>query len=367
MWKYDLADGKWRWMGGSRMQGASPVYPQLAGSVGQPGARYGSATWTDDNGNFWMFGGYGPGVSSTGNPVTATMNDMWKYDPVTSIWTYEGGPKVLLDQGNYPPAHNQSGYPAHRQHAASGKTPAGDFLLFGGTSSSNYLNDLWRFTPSSRTWTWIGGSAVHSANGTYPAAAGGVGYPGARTTMAYWTDSNSDFWIFGGFGMPSSGGVNRLNDLWRYQAQNNTFFYMSGATVFSQATQYPASHGDVGVLGGRNIACFWSGGGKFWLSGGYGRESGGAEGRFNDLWAHDPMEGNWRFMDGPKGETAGVYPPALEMKGLPAGRMGGQTWTVGNRMFLYGGTPDGANPLSDMWYHYTAPNSSVADWMLLEQ
>jgi N-acetylneuraminic acid mutarotase len=366
MWKYDMAAGRWYWMGGSQVPSAVSAYPAQVGSPGQPGSRHAAAAWVDNNGHFWLFGGYGSGYTATGTLTTSELSDLWKYDPATSIWTYEGGAKVVLDGGSYPLGYNLPGYPRSRAYGATGKTASGDFLLFGGTSGPQYYNDLWRFTPSTRTWIWLGGSASGSQVGVYPTAPGGTGYPGSRNSPAFWTDASHNLWIFGGYGTPDFATVTRLNDLWRYQPSTGQFTFMGGSTRFYQATQYPTSYGEVGTLGGRKGSNFWYGAGKLWLSGGFGGTNTGAEGRFNDLWAYDLAEGSWRFMDGPKGETAGVYPPALEMKGLPAGRMGGQMWTVGNKMYLYGGTPDGANPLSDMWYHPTSANSGIADWQLLE-
>ena len=43
-----------------------------------PGARINSVSWTDSDGNLWLFGGYGYGSTSSGY-----LNDLWRYDPDT--------------------------------------------------------------------------------------------------------------------------------------------------------------------------------------------------------------------------------------------------------------------------------------------
>ena len=44
----------------------------VAASTNEPGARVGPNSWTDLNGNVWMFGG---------QVATAAINDLWQYVP----------------------------------------------------------------------------------------------------------------------------------------------------------------------------------------------------------------------------------------------------------------------------------------------
>ena len=57
-------------------------------------------------------------------------------------------------------------------------------------ASAGYLNDLWRYSPSTGQWTWVGGGNVDNAAGVYgtpgTAAAGNV--PGARYSASSWID-----------------------------------------------------------------------------------------------------------------------------------------------------------------------------------
>jgi N-acetylneuraminic acid mutarotase len=95
--------------------------------------------------------------------------------------------------------------------------------LFGGYGfdSGNtfaFLNDLWKFNPTAGTWTWIGGSKLVQANGTYGTegtpASGNT--PGARFGALQWTDPSGHLWLFGGYGFDSTGSSDTLNDLWEY-------------------------------------------------------------------------------------------------------------------------------------------------------
>ncbi len=59
---------EWTWMSGSDLVLQAGTYgiKGTPAAANVPGARYGSAAWTDSTGNFWFFGGYGLGSADTG-------------------------------------------------------------------------------------------------------------------------------------------------------------------------------------------------------------------------------------------------------------------------------------------------------------
>jgi N-acetylneuraminic acid mutarotase len=361
IWMYDPGANSWYWMGGDKVASVTPTYPGTVGQAGVIGARFSCTFWKDSADNLWVFGGYGRNTQGG----EGFLSDMWKLNTQTMTWTFEGGSQTPNDNGDYR-GINQTGRPAARRDGAGGVTADGDFLLFGGAGPANASrNDLWRFTPATRTWTWLAGPGSTGAAGLYPPFPGQEGHPGARYGMAYYMETFPfhTLWIFGGYGYTGSD-MGLLNDLWRYEVNSNKFYWVAGSSFTVQSTVYPEQHGQTGTLGARNGPLFWYADHRFWISGGYGIASTGY-GRFNDLWSFQRMEAVWRFADGPKGQTEGSY-PSPGQKGLPLGRMNAQTWTSGNRMYLFGGSPDGASVLSDFWFHHAASNASIIDWQLLE-
>ena len=117
--------------------------------------------------------------------------------------------------------------PSGRQYAAGWTDGNGNFRMLGGVSDS-FLNDLWEFNPSSKEWTWIGGSSTVGANGGQPGVYGSLGVaaagnaPGGRYSSIDWTDRTGNLWLFGGGGFDSGGGYGELNDLWEYQLPTTT-------------------------------------------------------------------------------------------------------------------------------------------------
>jgi hypothetical protein len=69
---------------------------------------------------------------------------------------------------------------------------SGNFWLSGGENSGGMLNDVWKYSIASGTWTQVTGSTIS-----------------ARAYPLTWT-SGSTFWLFGG----NSGGSD-LTDLWQ--------------------------------------------------------------------------------------------------------------------------------------------------------
>ena len=163
-----------------------------------PGAREFMATWSDDNGDFWLFGGFGfDGVGQLGY-----LNDVWRYQPATNLWTWMGGSNLIEAAGVYGTlgVESATNQPGARWGAVAFQFYSGSLYMFGGYGvDSNglllgYLNDLWKFNPANGRWTWISGSNTFGAPGVYGtkgvAAAGNV--PGARSYTSDGADGPSD-------------------------------------------------------------------------------------------------------------------------------------------------------------------------------
>ena len=53
--------------------------------------------WTDGAGALWLFGGLG--IDSTGNG--GNLNDLWKFDPTSDLWTWVSGSNMAGASGVY--------------------------------------------------------------------------------------------------------------------------------------------------------------------------------------------------------------------------------------------------------------------------
>lgn len=386
-------------------------------TTGYPGSRSSAATWTDANGDFWVFGGDG----TDGNGNTGWLNDLWKYSSSGPIqdgyWTWMGGVSTVPctttggvqtcggNHGSYGTlgAGSTSNVPGSREGAFTWTDSAGRLWLFGGygfssTSGPGYLNDLWRFDPTTGQWTWVSGSnaynfvtqaAAYGQPGVYgtlgTAAPGNV--PGGRAYGASWIDSNGNLWLFGGLGMDAGSELAHLNDLWMFNPSSSEWTWMGGSEIVSVCVNgggqcgQQGTYGTLGtpsssnIPGGRQYAAYWTDqSGNFWLFGGDGYDANDERAALNDLWMYSPSTNKWTWVNGSSavpcsidpssGLRSCVSPPAVtgtlgiaSSGNTPGGRPASATWVDQKGNFWLMGT----QWMNDMWVFQ--PSLGQWTWM----
>jgi N-acetylneuraminic acid mutarotase len=166
-----VAQHQWTWLSGQEDANSPANYglPLISSPNNYPGSRTGAIGWTDNDGNFWLFGGQGFTENGSG-----LLNDLWRYNPESSRWTWISGSSNTNRSGTYGvrglPLPTNS--PGARRDAVSWIDNAGNLWLFGGSGYANggeagLLNDLWRFSPATLQWTWMGGDNEINRRGEY--------------------------------------------------------------------------------------------------------------------------------------------------------------------------------------------------------
>jgi N-acetylneuraminic acid mutarotase len=299
-------------------------------------------------------------------------------------WTWVGGSSATYQVGVYGTLETPSAanVPGSRAETATWVDSQGNLWLFGGlgvaaAKPQNYLNDLWKFGPSTGQWTWMGGSSMSAQPGVY----GTLGtpapqnVPGARSNAVSQVDRDGNFWLFGGDGIdpnnPSMSGI--LNDLWRFVPSTNEWTWMGGSGSVGQAGIYgtlgmPAAQN---VPGARSLVASWvDANGQIWLFGGEYFDSQFDSLYLNDLWKFDPASNQWTWMGGPQatgsnGAVLGHYGKlgVADASNIPGGRDASATWIDSNGdLWLFGGNAvDSAGNTgysNDLWRY----DPSVGEW-----
>ena len=397
---------EWAWMGGSSVIPPTDVGPPgvygtlgVASATNAPGGRYQAVSWTDKQGNLWLFGGEGEDAVET----YGILNDLWEFNVTTREWTWMSGSTTIPGYGyGQPGVYGQLGIPGTK-NTPGGRSGAfgwtdqqGNLWLFGGGGFDStgailgYLNDLWEYNVVSGEWTWMSGSSTlpvgNGASG-WPGI-GSLGsltsgsYPGGRGWGVVWTDPQGNFWMFGGYGANMLGQINQLNDLWKFVPSTQQWAWMSGYST-PGGWDWDGVYGQLGTPasgntpGARQSPGGWvDAGGNLWLFGGDGQGlmSGGQAswGLLHDLWEFSPTTNEWTWMGGsnlilsPASGSVNGTLGTFSAANIPGARDGPVVWvdSAGNAWLIGGngyGVANCVGLLDDIWEFNAATNQWA--WM----
>lgn len=365
LWKYDPSTNQWSWMAGDSTDNSYGAYGAkgIASAASKPGARNQGSGWTDSQGNFWLFGGYGYAAHSYGY-----LNDLWKYDPSAQSWTWISGDSVCSQFADYgvKGISSPNNKPGARYAAMTCSDTLGNLWLFGGTgktgNSQGCLNDLWKFNTQTLEWTWMSGDNSASSNGFsgIKGSCNPQNRPGARNGGVCFADGMGNLWLFGGY---AQGGP--VNDLWKYSITSNQWTWMDGDVMPGEAGVYGTLQ--IGAFGqrpgARSDLVGWGDRKKIWIYGGYGVTSTG-NGHLNDLWMYDISTQLWTWMHGDSlADQPGFYTtPGLALAvNKPDPKTYAAAWKdkQGN-LWLFGGGADDSYQ-NDLWKYSLAPSTFVSE------
>lgn len=358
LWKYDPATNNWTWISGSFLQNPAPVYgTQGVPSVNNhPGAReFGVASWVDQSGNFWMYGGWNG---------SAGKSDMWHYNPGTNEWTWMQGSKgvnqdaVHGTKGVSDPANTPGG---RQENIATWVDAAGNLWMYGGqsfaTSTGGNFGDLWMYDVSINEWTWMDGVKTFPNPGRWGTK--GVEHPandpGYRIATTTWVGPDGNFWLFGGY----YGGSWPSNDLWRYNISTQNWTWMKGDSVkIPSFIQRKGTYGSKCVPDDKNTPgaryetkTRWTDHcGNLWLFSGNTNHA--------DFWRYHVANDQWTWIGG---DSSGTGFGAWGIKGVPdpantpPDRGGAVPWKNQDGFFMFGGDSYNGGYRNDLWQYQFDP------------
>ncbi|MCC5875124.1 MAG: hypothetical protein JJU11_02790, partial [Candidatus Sumerlaeia bacterium] len=208
-------------------------------------------------------------------------------------------------------------------------------------------------------WAWINGEQMQDPFYQWPTqGVPGSGLPFARQSATGVGDGEGNLWFFGGLSatVPAFH-IGNLNDLWRYNIDEEEWTWMSGSSGFN-------NEGNFGSLGvphldnhpsGRNRGHMWAGPqNTLWL---YGGESSG-----NDLWRYEIDTGLWTWMKGGPGFNPDVVYGTMGVPhpdNTPAITDRAAVWPDASdgKLWLYGGNSGNRGLQDDLWVYDIEENT----------
>jgi hypothetical protein len=291
-------NGTWTWMNGASVYNDPGNFGTqgVASPTNSPPALYESVSFTDLQGNFWIFGG----ATNTSQVSSA----LWKFDPTTNMWTWMKGPSAFNQPGIYGTQGVAS--PQNNPGARGYGAPAwvdlqGNFWMFGGGGYDGfggygYMDDLWKYDVSTNEWTWMKGHTTNTygsnTNGTLQVPSLASNPQPTTECTTTWTTSNGDLWMYGGdlwCGTFSS-------QVWRYTPSTNIWTWMNGVASPSIAPNYGTLNitSASNTPGGRRVYSHWKDtNGNLWVYGGDG-----TVGLTADMWEYDITTNLWTWRAG---------------------------------------------------------------------
>ena len=345
LWRFDGTN--WTWISGDNEINQSGVYGTMgiAAATNKPGARYGSISWIDNDGNLWLFGGFG----YAGTRFRGSLNDLWKFDGTNWTWISGDSKKDQIGVYGIKGVAASTNKPGARHGGIAWKDAKGNLWLFGGHGYDQYgaegdLNDLWEF--NGKNWIWVSGDSTRDKSGVYgiKGVAESTNKPGARHGSVSWIDSSGNLWLFGGHGYANisfitenlrhpHSGEGHLKDLWKFDGYNWTWVageneaknFAGGTTDKDRPS---ARYGSTSWIDTKNT---------LWLFG--GNTNGRSARVLNDLWKFD--ESSWTLVS--EGNIPGPHP-----------RNGSIGWIDSNgNLWLFGGCrsdiDSGDGFFNDLW------------------
>lgn len=229
LWRYDVDTNQWTAeslgdldvligeIESSRVIGGFGVYQDKGAfsPAAKPGGRRNAYSWTDNDGNFWLYGGYGLGASERG-----LLHDLWKFNPVTKQWAWMSGTGAVDQASQFGPIEetSASNLPGGNQGGVAWVDQDGNLLLMGGNQwSEAHPNVIWKFDIADGNWSWTehpSDPTVFNNISTAKGQASVENFPGLRFEPMGWNDPDGTFWLFGGDGY-SRWGIGLQGDMWK--------------------------------------------------------------------------------------------------------------------------------------------------------
>lgn len=241
------------------------------------------------------------GTAKNGHSEVAINGDIYIYGGVNSsdvyinqLWKYNPTTDIWTQL--------TSGATARFGHTAS--VVNGKMYVFGGYNSSGYLNDIWEYSPSTDTWT--------------QKTSGSIARYGHTAVVI-----NSKIYVFGG----TYGSYSYKNDVWEYNPSSDLWIQKtSGATNRTEHTAVAISN-------------------KMYVFGGFTSSYDNA----NDAYEYNPSTDSWTQKT--SGATARQKHTAV---------------AIDNKMYVFGGTGSGGrtntiyeyNPTTNAWTQRTSGASA---------
>lgn len=358
LWRYNPSTNQWTWMKGPGIEAQPGVYGTMgvpAAANNPPSCGYASHSWTDQNGDLWLWGGYCYDAGTYDG-----VNALWRYNIASNEWTWMKGSSTAagsLDNYGSLGVESSSSTPGGRFEGNDDWVDASNELwFFGGEGNSfEFYNDMWKFDISTNNWAWMNGPQGTSNVGSYGSEGveSATNVPPCRGACTRWQDNAGNFYLFGGINFSLD---LDYSDIWRYNTATNRWTWIAGDNTPGSPGDYNTYCTNNGKTGPgaryENRTPQVNGCSHAFIS--FGGFTNTTDDTYNDLWIFNVNTLEWRWGSGPGtldglGHYGTLGVPSVN--NLPPARGGSSGFLddQGNFWLLGGMTNGGTGKYNDLW------------------
>jgi len=343
LWSFNTHTQQWH-REASRETAAGGVHKGGNGVLEYPPGRVAAMGWSSGHGGFWLFGGFGKNAGG----VPGALQDLWRFDPTRHKWVRIGGSTAADISGRYGKKGlgSRTTWPGARSGGMAWRAKNGNLWLFGGyglgrDNHAGYLNDLWIYSPTTRTWTWIQGPRHVNGPANYPALghASANAAPGARSGGTTWIGKHGNLWLFGGYGYAANKSQHGpLNDIWEFVVRRKEWRWWGGSRSANPRLLSRMKTGR-SHPGGLGEAASWHLNHSELIIFGFGNDDRGRQGYLDHMWQYLSRQHLWVSLGGRSERAAWCCVNSGRNPGdnSPAPMAGASTWETPRHLFLFGG------------------------------
>jgi hypothetical protein len=218
LWYLDLTTMAWNFVKGNKnvsfpadnqcspTNGSYPDSIRVKGPSYFPRSRSDYGYWIDQNGDFWLYGGF---LSTHGQD---NFSDLWKFHTGDLEWELIEGTDALNEV-------RTDSTPGSRNAPFCWVDANGKLMLYGGaTYGDKFLSDMWQYDPVLYQWDSI---RINNTVNTIPKLdPTGVQWPGAQVcNLSHITTKNFTY-MFNSYGYGTNGQAGFTGALWKYPIRN---------------------------------------------------------------------------------------------------------------------------------------------------
>ena len=207
MWLFDTGLTNWSKVIGTEKTNQKPSHgiKNQAGSGASPGSRSGSATWTDREGNLWLFGGVS--YENGANGKADYYNDLWKFETLSRQWSWINGSEKANQISSFgiENEENRQVTPSPRNSAACWfDEKSNQLFLYGGygydttATKPGGLSDMWSYSLKSGTWTPRSEPSEIDSQPQAFTPDSPENKPGFRISAIHWNGEPGELYLSGG-------------------------------------------------------------------------------------------------------------------------------------------------------------------------